>query len=61
MTSCLMITVTYNCDRWLPQFLDSASQVITNSPNQLAFIAVDNMSTDRTVEVLQAAFGPTMS
>lgn len=50
-----MVTVVYNGDKWLPAFLESAAHVIEHSACKLTLLAVDNASTDRSVESLRAA------
>lgn len=51
---CLMVTVTYNADQWLSSFLESAKQMMSESVTEVDLLAIDNSSTDQTVDTLVA-------
>lgn len=54
MPRSLMVTVTYNADGWLSPFLESAKRMMFESVTEVDLLAIDNSSTDRTVDMLAA-------
>lgn len=61
MTSCLMITVVHNAERWLPEFLDSAAALIAGSRHQISLQIIDNASSDRSRQISRPYTGPAVA